>query len=1310
MIMAIKSTGTGGKSGWRKLFGCWLLAVFAQMGVAAVPSLAPAVPIPAAATPFSFAEPYFESVGDAESIPGGSVLALVQDSKGLLWIGTQHGLIRYDGYRFRKFSHITGDPVSLAGDFILSLWSGTDDRLWIGTANDGLSVFDADSERFENYRHDPKQSNSISGGKIWAITGDAAGGVWVGTDQGLDYLAPGAKVFTHYRHNLLDPASLVDDRVRSLLLDAHGRLWVCTMIGLQRLRRNGKGFDLIASDPADPASLAGQDVRALFEAADGKLWLGTASQGAAWLQPDTFQLHRLAVDPARADRLSHGWIKAIKQPQADQIWLATYGGGINVVDAADGRVVQRLRHDASVASSLALDQMGAMLVDRSGLLWAGSWGAGLQRYNTRNHTFKVLRHSPVRPLGLSYADVRSVLELADGKILVGTGGNGIDIIDRQQGLIGGYRPEPGKPGGLADGFISALAQTSDGVLWAGTQQTGVMRRAPGADHWQGLGMAQGLPASQVRRLLAGRDGVLWAGTASGLARWQARTQRFEVIPALDGTPMRSFCEVLAEDAQGRIWAGGREGLWVLDPGSKGLRPIRHDAALADSISGNGVHGLLSDSHNRLWASTEYGLDRLRSWDGKRAVFEHIGALAGLPGRNLGANLQEDQMGRIWTGEFVVDTRHSLHLDALTKADGLDIGSSWNGSYAHTRDGLLLHGGTQGLVIIDPAQFFAWNYQPPVHATELMIDGMPFALGALAPGPGLPLTLNPGQRKFSIEFAALDYSAPQKNRYAYRLEGYDKDWIDTDAGHRSANYGNLWPGLYTLQVRGTNREGDWSTRQLMIAIQVLPAFWQTGWFLALMLLLLGSAIYAGYHWRLARLREQAQDLQKLIDARTADILKLGEIGKELTSTLDIEQAFERVWKQVSARLDAHVFAIGIYQKQEAGIVFVYAIKAGQRQTNTTMAMLEHNQPAVWCMRERSELIIATHSGLTNYVGAILPSSSGVLMETVVYLPLMVEQRVIGCLTVQSPQPHAYSGGQLEFLRVLASYTAIALSNSGAHTELAKSHSKLAESHGKLAESHQHLKETQTKLIQSEKMASLGGLVTGIAHEINTPLGTALMAISGAAGALQELKTAISGNRLSRSLLDTSVGGAIEYTDLALRTGARAAELITTFKAIAVRVDNDQRMEIDLAVFLREMAGLIKAQLELTGSRLMISVEPGLRLYIVQDALMEAITRVLANVIDHAFVDGRTGLLHLRARAGQNDDVIIDISDTGHGIAPDDLPKVFDPFFTTKSGIRGHVGLGLHVAFNHVTQRLRGEISIASAVEQGTTVTIRLRSDA
>ena len=1252
----------------------------APLGAQAGGKAAPAAAATQEPAEFTFAQPYFESVGDSQSIPSGVVTALAQDTRGMLWIGTQIGLVRYDGYRLRKFVNQMYDPGSLAGDFITCLWVGHDGRLWIGTRSDGISVFDPKTERFDNYQHDPAKAESLSGGRVWALAGDKQGGIWIGTNEGLDYLASDGSL-QHFRHQAGNDESLADDRVRALLFDSRQQLWVGSADGLQRLGIGRTSFERI------DASLAKQEIRTLFEAQDGKLWLGLREQGAAWLNPANNELHRLPVDPKRTDALSHGWIYKIAQPQAEQIWIGTYGGGINVVDARDGKVLQRLRHDPSVPSSLALDQIDTMLSDRSGLFWIGTFGGGLQRYNPRNMAFRLLRHSPIQPESLSHSNVRSVLELADGRILVGTGGNGIDIFDRQKGLIGGYRPQPGKPGALADGDAFAMAQTPDGILWVGTRQSGVQRLLPGSNVWQTYSIDQGLPDNSVVNLLVTHDGGLWVGSASGVAEWIPQLDRFQSYAAENQHLMGANVLAMAEDRQNRIWIGSSAGLWVHEPGASTLARIRYEPQRRNSLSSDRTNGLLVDRHGRLWVDTASGLDWLQSWDGKRADFEHIGALFGRWGTIFDGNLMQDKQGRIWSHQMLLDP-DQMRFHEISKADGMDIGTAWYGTFGRTRDGLFMYGGTQGLAIIRPEQFQPWDDQPPVVATELKVNGKAVALGALSP----ELQLKPGDRDFTIEFAALDFSAPQKIRYAYRLQGYNDNWLGTDAEHRSVSYGNLWPGTYLLEVRGSNRRGDWSPNVLVVKIRILPAFWQTAWFLTLSLLLALSLAYGAHRLRLVRLHAQTLTLRQAVNSRTADILKLSAIGQELTATLDTEQAFERVYRQVSAQLDAWVFSIGIYDQQQAQIRFVYEIANGQRLPPDEVSMTQRDRPAVWCVRERRELVTASSAELLKYVNSIPPDKYALPMASIIYQPLLVEQRVIGCLSVQSPKANAYNSDQLEFLHVLTSYTAIAVANSRAH---------------------QSLIETQQQLVLQEKMAGLGTLTAGVAHEINNPTNFAHVAAQNLRVDLRAFEkflhdlAGVDDDNEIIEVFQQHFQGLQQHVATILNGTERIKGIVRDLRSFS-RHDEAGKKSVRLSECLQSTLNLVRTNWVDKVEFLVEYVDdpeiecwPALLNQVFMNLLVNACQAVQEK--QRARSSTRCGQIHIRLYR-DHDWLAVSFEDDGIGISQHDQARILEPFYTTKTVGEG-TGLGLSIAYG-IIQKHGGTLRFLSTQGVGSLFIVSL----
>jgi signal transduction histidine kinase len=425
------------------------------------------------------------------------------------------------------------------------------------------------------------------------------------------------------------------------------------------------------------------------------------------------------------------------------------------------------------------------------------------------------------------------------------------------------------------------------------------------------------------------------------------------------------------------------------------------------------------------------------------------------------------------------------------------------------------------------------------------------------------------------------------------------------------------------------------------------------------------------------------------ALSVDTLRqLGDIGRDLTTKLDADSLIHSLYQHVGGLVDAAAMTIYRVNASATALDLVFGREYGEVIPPRSIALDSPTANTARVARERQEVIL-DYEADAHYFDPI-PGTHA--MRTAMFSPLIVDDQVLGVMSIQSDRQHAYGERERLIFRTLSAYGAIALANAEALTALHRA---------------------QARLVQQEKLASLGGLVDSIAHEINTPLGTTLVAISGAASVWQALKDAIDGGRISKSFLDASTAEGLEYSSLALRAATRAAELITVFKSIVVRADSDQPVAVDLTVYLPEMAefvrtSILKNRYPLT---LELAADDALMVHIVQESLTEALTRVFINVLDHAadhaLAKGESITLRMIAHAGDDGDVVIAVSDNGHGIAPQDLPKVFDPFFTTKSGARGHhIGLGLHVA-NHVTQRLKGKIAIASTLGQGTTVTIRLK---
>jgi len=828
----------------------------------------------------------FRRVAIPDDVPAHLVTALAEDKDGFLWIGTQAGLVRYDGYEFRSYKPEPGNAASLGGSYVRTLLVAADGRLWMGTFGGGVSVYDPARETFERHRADPTSRKGLSHDRVEALAEDQSGGIWIATYEGLDRLDPATGIVERHRHDPKDAASLANDRVRGLLVDRKGRLWVGTRDGLQVREANGRGFERVASDPGVASSLAGQFVSNLFQDSRGRIWIGTTDSGAAVLDPETRSLRRLPPRPRTPDGLSHFWVYGITESRAGEIWLGTFGGGVDVVDPDSHAVKERLRHDPTLETTLGGDRVGAVMRDRSGAIWVGTWGQGLARADPGPQAFRALQHSPNRRDGLSHPAAVRALELEGGPLFVGTNGNGVDVLDERRGLERTLRANPGDRCALADGSVTCLAQGPDRAVWVATLDGTLHRLKAGTQCFERLTPAQGLAGGPIRALTFDRAGLLWAGAAEGLSRIDPASLRIASFRHRqdDPTSLSSHAvEAIEPGPDGALWIGTDGGLNLFDPVAGVVRAqITHEPGRRDSLPNNWVPDLMTASDGRLWVATQGGAAVLTRWDGRTASFESVSEKTGrVPGPI--ESLIEDRQGWVWLGPKRRVNPRTWEVQEFGAADGNIFRSFFIASRSRTAAGTLLFGSPERLLLVKPEAIEPWRYEPPLVATALSVDGIQRA-GALRLRR---LTLAPGERGFRLEFAALDFTSPQQNTYRYRLDDFDAGWLAASAAQRSLTFTNLPPGEYALRVQGSNRAGLVSKHELRLAVTVEPALHQRTWFRFAIGLAGVAAAYAGYRLRVRRLRARERELEETVRDRTHD---LGLRNRELEDAyLRIEEA-------------------------------------------------------------------------------------------------------------------------------------------------------------------------------------------------------------------------------------------------------------------------------------------------------------------------------------------------------------------------------------------------------------------------------------
>ncbi|WP_446745061.1 two-component regulator propeller domain-containing protein [Silvibacterium acidisoli] len=821
----------------------------------------------------SFADTAFQHVAEDAGLPNAAIpTSIVQDGSGFLWVGSQHGLTRWDGYSFHGYVADAGLPGSLPDDYILALFCDHEGRLWAGTNAGGLALYDKARDRFISYSAGP---HGLSHVRVEALADDGSGGLWVATDGGLDRLNTATEVVEQIHHREGDPASLMSNLITALLRDRAGTLWVGTSNGLERSTDDGRSFIPV---PLPTPGHQSAFIRSLSADSSGRIWVGTARQGAYVVDAQARSSQPVVeTEKGRTEKLATETVVSIEEARPGEVWLATFGQGIVKVDTTTMET-RRIRHDPTQPRSLGYDMVWSLYRDRSGLLWVAT-SRTLSRIDPQQSGLLTIFGGTSRRNGFTDPDIESLLTMPDGRVWVGLGNNGIDIVDPVAGHVDSFRPDPAHPEtALPQSIVSAFEQGRDGRVYVGTHR-GLFLVDPRTRAVKHLSLADTDALPEVWALL--RDGDrIWVGTLDGLWSLNDGPGDGSLSAAVDVSRFtdRSVVAIVRQN-NGVLWIGTQNGIDRYDPVTDKVLGILPDKRRPGGLSSGMINALLLDRRGRLWVGTAGGgLEVVVSGqDSDSPVFHRIDLSDGLP-NNAVDTLIEDKAGRIWistdNGLAVIDP-DTFAVKTMGQADGAVVSNYWSSSGTLTTAGEVLFGGIGGLTVIRPGRLNSWTYLPPVVVTSVRIGGKPVLASWVSKGnapseTAKVLEIHSSADSIAVEFAALDYSDPYRLRYSYRLDGYDRDWIETDAAHRVAAYTNLLPGSYTLRIRGSNRDGVWSDSVLLVPIRVLPMWYQALWFRlaeCVAVVLLVAILIQGIT---RRLRSRQRDLERCVAERTAEL--------------------------------------------------------------------------------------------------------------------------------------------------------------------------------------------------------------------------------------------------------------------------------------------------------------------------------------------------------------------------------------------------------------------------------------------------------
>lgn len=781
-------------------------------------------------------EHYYTFSGLSQS----TILSIGKDGSGFMWFGTRDGLNRFDGHSFKVYQYQPQDPYSISSsDYIYALFTDSRGDLWIGTRN-GLNRYLPGKDGFERLTSS-SQPGSLSDNNVFCICQDHAGRIWVGTNNGLDMLeSPDGRFFHRF-------PNFSNNHIYAIYEDANHQLWIGTTRGLVRMwQQDGRWRTRIyVHQRNDPQSLADNSVKAITGDKNGNIWVGTEDGGMDRLSvaSGTFTHYAHSSDP---NSISSDNVRKIITGKDGRLWIATIDG-LNIFDTTTKRFTV-IRHSQDNGQSLSDNSIKDIYQDDAGSLWIGTMYGGVNVLHSGAVPFTVYAHNPFT-LNTVSANIISAILPDNNNLWIGTEGQGLNFYNRSVNQFVHYKHDPGNGQSLSSDFIKALVKGKDGGIWIGAYLGGVDLYNPQNKtftHFRHIiGNPNTLSSDNVTSLFIDASGKLWAGTADGLNIFDTSVNNFRKIHAgelADNDLCSPSIRTIFEDSRHNLWIGTVNGINFLKPGSRHWQDFLQTKDIASGAISGYIDCIFEDRENQIWVGSYRG--GLNLYLPGKQSFKNISEKDGLVSNNI-LSIQQGNNDRLWIstdkGLTYYDPRaHSIkNFDV---SDGLPSNEFNYNSSAKDNDGNLYFGSYGGLVSFLPDAISQNKVPPKMVLTDIKIfnksvldSNNRFHIANIASLDKIDFRYN--QNVFTINFAALNYIHPQRNRYAYKLKGFEKEWNYTS--EPAATYMNLPAGSYTLLIKGANNDGVWS-RVYALKINVLPPWWRTWWAYSLYVLLASLA--------------------------------------------------------------------------------------------------------------------------------------------------------------------------------------------------------------------------------------------------------------------------------------------------------------------------------------------------------------------------------------------------------------------------------------------------------------------------------------
>ncbi len=813
------------------------------------------------------------------------VTSIVRDKSGFLWFGTINGLNKYDGYQFRAFFNDPMDSVSISDNWIKCIFVGRTGNLWIGTHNGGLNCFNPGTKEFISFKKNNGDSHGLFSNDINSLYEDDDGTLWIGTNgDGLYWKKDSEKTFNHTVHDPLIASSLNDNTIRSIFSDSKGNLWVRTTKGLclsqNKEKYEGKFIQIYTDLNKLPSSVKYTDITSIYETRIGVILIGSGNGRLYKYNEISKNIELLYNLGGNNQETRNNWITCILEDKFQRLWIGTLNNGLRIFDK-EMQLLQTLRYNGDNATGLISNNILSICEDDAGAIWIGTRD-GILCYDYRKKQFINVLHQPNNPDGISKGGVMGIHEDSNGDLWVGTHGGGLNYLPHASNTFKHFVHDSRNPFSISNDFIICMSGKEKDALWIGTRGGGLNKfdkqNKIFTRYLNNTRDSTSLSDNIINCLDVDSRGNVWIGTSyNGVDKLDKVSGKFvhyrENLTDSVSSGNKMVWSIFLDHGD-NIWVGTPgEGLNRLDRKSGKFKRFINKQGDSQTLNNNYVASILECPAGVFWIGTAGG--GLNKYDDVTGSFISYTTRNGFPDNQITSTVC-DSRGNLWIGTRYL-TRFNPKTESVrnfNESDGIKCGELNQGAVYAGKDGRIYFGGMDGYVYFYPDSIYDNDYIPPVVITNFKVLEKSRKLPA---DNAAGIVLSYEENYFSFEFAALSYTAPEKNLYRYKLDGFDNDWISCGT-RRYVSYTQVEPGDYVFRVQGSNNDGVWNTEGLSIAISIIPPYWKTLWFRLIVLfgiiLIMTFTLSQRFNYLHKRAKQQEELSRKLLESQEEERKRIG----------------------------------------------------------------------------------------------------------------------------------------------------------------------------------------------------------------------------------------------------------------------------------------------------------------------------------------------------------------------------------------------------------------------------------------------------